>query len=263
MTVRLIRSVLGAALAMTVFQLLKNALFPSLILWQSQVTTIVFVTAMFTIGIAIVTRRDEALHRRVLAVVGERRRADAALQESEEKYHQLFELESDAVCLIDNETGRILDANAAAIAMYGYTRDELLKMRNVDVSAQPDETRRATLSQLAEVPVRYHHRKDGTVFPVEIAASQLNYNGRPAHIAAMRNITARVRADDALRKSEAFNRKLLEASPVGIIYLDQDGVITYENAAMRQMMGVPAEGPSPGGGGGGGDRSGADQSRLQ
>jgi len=65
----------------------------------------------------------------------QREREHEALRESEERYRQLFEAESDAVFLIDNETGSILEANSAASAMYGYSRDELLARTNKDVSA--------------------------------------------------------------------------------------------------------------------------------
>ncbi len=68
-----------------------------------------------------------------------------ALRESEERYRQLFEAESDAVFLIDNETGSILEANSAASAMYGYSRDELLARTNEDLSAEPEKTQAVTL----------------------------------------------------------------------------------------------------------------------
>lgn len=48
------------------------------------------------------------------------------LRESEIKYRQLFELESDAIFLIDNETGNILEVNTAACTLYGYHHEELL-----------------------------------------------------------------------------------------------------------------------------------------
>ena len=88
-------------------------------------------TVLVVIGIAIVTRRDEALRRRTVG----------ALPESEQKYRQLFELVSDAVCLIDNENGRILDDNSVTVTLYGYSRDELLAIRNVEYPLNP--TKRA------------------------------------------------------------------------------------------------------------------------
>ena len=122
------------------------------------------------------------------AEIAEHKRAEEALRESEDKYRQLFELESDAIVLVDNATGQILEANAAASALYGYSREEWLAKKNTDVSAQPDETRRVTVEEGTWIPVRYHRRKDGTVFPVEITASTFHvagasgaYRGDPGH----------------------------------------------------------------------------------
>ena len=112
------------------------------------------------------------------AEVTERRRAEESLRESEDKYRQLFELESDAIVLVDNTTSRILEANAAASALYGYGREEWRAMKNTDVSAQATETRRVTVEGGTRIPVRYHRRKDGTVFPVEITARHFTWQGR-------------------------------------------------------------------------------------
>ena len=74
------------------------------------------------------------------------RRAEQALRESEELYRQLFEVESDAILLVEQESGRLLAANAAATRLYGYSREELLSMNRIDLSAEPDETIRATMA---------------------------------------------------------------------------------------------------------------------
>ena len=55
------------------------------------------------------------------------KRAEQAIRDSEEKYRRLFDLESDAIFLIDNETGRILEANKAASLLYGYSREEFFE----------------------------------------------------------------------------------------------------------------------------------------
>jgi len=68
----------------------------------------------------------------------ERKQADLMLRESEETYRQLFEAESDALFLIDNATGNILQANRAASLMYGYDHAELLALKNSDLSAEPE-----------------------------------------------------------------------------------------------------------------------------
>lgn len=162
----------------------------------------------------------------------------AALIESEAKYRRLFELESDALFLIDNEAGQILDVNAAACSLYGFSRDELLARRNVDLSAEPDQTRAATLQGKTRVPVRYHRKKDGTVFPVEITATHLAVSGRPAHLAAIRDISERLRAEEALRRSEEQFRTLYETMTHGVVYQDSTGSITAANPAAERILGL-------------------------
>jgi PAS domain S-box-containing protein len=132
---------------------------------------------------------------------------EEALRESEERYHAMFEAESDAIVLIDNATGNILEANNAATALYGYDRAEFLTKRNTDLSAEPAETQRVTLEtpiisdRVVNIPLRFHRKKDGTVFPTEITGRFFIREGRPVHIVAIRDITERKRAEVALRES--------------------------------------------------------------
>ncbi|HAW51738.1 MAG TPA: hypothetical protein DCX54_05325, partial [Flavobacteriales bacterium] len=72
--------------------------------------------------------------------ISEQVKTQQTLQESEEKYRQLFEAESYAVFLIDNEGGNILEANETATTLYGYTKEELLRKKNSELSAEPEKT---------------------------------------------------------------------------------------------------------------------------
>jgi PAS domain S-box-containing protein len=129
------------------------------------------------------------------------KRAEEALRESEGRYRHLFEAESDAIFLIDNETGRILEANNTALALYGYSREELLTKKNTDLSSEPEETQRVTrgtpaiAESVMAIPIRLHRKKDGTVFPAEITGRFFIWQGRLVHIAAIRDITERKRAE--------------------------------------------------------------------
>ncbi|MDD1702455.1 MAG: PAS domain S-box protein [Methanoregula sp.] len=134
--------------------------------------------------------------------------AERALRESEEKYRQLFELDSDALFVTEDVTGKILDVNEAAIAMYGYSRDELLAMTTTDLSAEPEKTEdlRATENENhVTIPVRYHRKKDGTVFPVEIAARFLSLKGHNVNIGSIRDISDQVQVYTAVKNA---NEKL-------------------------------------------------------
>jgi PAS domain S-box-containing protein len=127
--------------------------------------------------------------------ITDRKQAEYALQESGEKYRHLFELESDAVLLIRKEDGQILEANRAAADLYGYSREELLSLKNTDLSAEPDKTAQATAEQKSTIPIRYHKRKDGTTVVVEITASHFKWRGVDVHVAAIRDITVRLEAE--------------------------------------------------------------------
>jgi two-component sensor histidine kinase len=64
-------------------------------------------------------------------------------------------------------------------------------MKYVDFSSEPDKTKKSIQDGIECVPLRYHKKKDGTVFPVEIATNIFEHKARQVHIAAIRDITDR------------------------------------------------------------------------
>lgn len=136
--------------------------------------------------------------------INERKLIERELKNREEQYRLLFEMESDAIFLIDNETGKIIDANLAAQALYGFSREEMLSLRNVDLSAEPEQTRQATTKAgdeaqaLIRIALRQHRRRDGSALPVEITARSFTMHGRSVHIAAIRDITERVKTQELM-----------------------------------------------------------------
>ena len=143
--------------------------------------------------------------------------AEEALRESEDKYRHLFEMESDAIFLIRKRDGQILEVNAAGTELYGFSRKELIKMKNKDLSAEPDATQKATMEQKQRIPIRFHRRKDGNVFPVEITASHFNWQGEEVHIAAIRDITLRIEAEKENTKLEEQLRQTYKMQAIGTL----------------------------------------------
>jgi two-component system cell cycle sensor histidine kinase/response regulator CckA len=172
--------------------------------------------------------------------ITERKRAEEALRGSEKQYRTLFEAIADTVFLIDQETGSILDVNPTATRMYGFSRDEFLQMTTTDVSAEPEKTARATSEPVPFIPLRYHQHKDGSVFPVELAASSFELRGRNTIIATARDITARMQADEKLRESEQRLRHLADNLPNAVVYqliAEPDGGrrFTYISRAVERL----------------------------
>ncbi len=122
-----------------------------------------------------------------------RRRAERALRESEQVYRTLFESSVDAIAILEAESGRFLDANRAAIRMYGVaSREELLKLTPGDISPefQPSGRRSSDIvREFNQKAVRegstafewLHCRADGTVFPAWVSLSKLP-GGKPGRI---------------------------------------------------------------------------------
>lgn len=179
---------------------------------------------------------NRALHEKKLR--DEKNAILAALRESEEKYRHLFEMESDAILLIENSTGQILEANTAASELYGYNREELLRKKKTDLSAEPDETRKTIETQTARIPIRYHKKSDGTVFPVEISARFLTWWGRDMHIAAVRDISKRIKAEEALYRERDLSERIVVTSPVGITVVNRDGQIVFANEQAEKVLGL-------------------------
>ena len=173
--------------------------------------------------------------------ITEHKLAEDALRQSEQSYRNLFELESDALFLVDAGSHAILDCNQAAQKLYGYRREELLKLKAEDVSGEPEKTRQTVGSGQYFIPVRWHRKKDGTRFPVEITASRIQHQGRPAELTALRDITERKRAEAALYQSEAEFKDLFNNAPVGFHELDAEGRLIRINQTELTLLGYSAE----------------------
>jgi diguanylate cyclase (GGDEF)-like protein/PAS domain S-box-containing protein len=142
------------------------------------------------------------------------------IKASEERFRNIFALKGDALFVVDKVNGDILEVNESTCRIYGYTREELLHMKNTDVSFEPASTKQAAKDfdgKYVEIPLRYHKRKDGTVFPTEISAALFNWNNREAILVVSKDITDRLIADNKLiylsyhdQLTGLYNRRFFE-----------------------------------------------------
>ena len=172
--------------------------------------------------------------------IEERKRAEHTLQEREENYRHLFQTITDAILLFDAETRKFIDVNDAALRLYGYSREEFLKLTHQDITTEPENseiTIRQTLEgTLARIPVRYHKKKNGSIFPVEISTSTFRLGDRNVLCGVIRDITDRKRAEEKLLERKQILNATLTASPVGIS-LVRNRIIHRANRAMERIWG--------------------------
>jgi PAS domain S-box-containing protein len=145
------------------------------------------------------------------AALSERKRAEEALQQSEERYRMLFEGANDAIVLIRD--GRCVDCNSRMLEMFGFCEDEIIGKTPADFSPmlQPGEIGSAGKAEekmmlaTAGIPQFFewrHCRGDGTLFDTEISLSRLEYQGKTELLAIIRDVTQRKVVEKALRQSE-------------------------------------------------------------
>ena len=177
------------------------------------------------------------------AEVAERRQAQEALQVSEGLYRLLFDSNPHPGWVFDSQTLAFLLVNDAAVAHYGYSRDEFLHMTIEDI--RPAEDLPAFREHLAALhdDLRWsgpwHHcKKDGTRIAVEVRSHSLLFNGRPARLVMANDITDRLRAEAALQESENKYRTLVESAQDGIAII-QDDRVRYVNPRLAEMRGEP------------------------
>lgn len=155
-----------------------------------------------------------------------RKRAETELRESEQWLRAIFDTAFDGLAI--SEGGVLLEANDAFAHMFGYTREELAGKPVAEVVAP--ESRDTVIEHMrAGYEQPYEARcikKDGVEFPVEAVGGAISYHGRTARVSFVRDLTARKKAEDALRESEASLRVLVENLPGVLWTTDTDLVIT-------------------------------------
>jgi PAS domain S-box-containing protein len=172
-------------------------------------------------------------------------RAEAEGLQYQRRLSALAEFANESVLLLADD-GQILDANDRAIEMYGYAREELLRLNIRDLRAPDqrtgidDDFRRAR--EAGDIRLEtVHVRKDGSVFAVESSARLLQTDGAPLFQDIVRNIDGQKAAEAALRASEERWRTIATAAHDAILTFDHEGRITYWNPAAERIFGYQAD----------------------
>jgi PAS domain S-box-containing protein len=147
--------------------------------------------------------------------ITEQARAQKAQEESEQRYRMLFDIHPHPMWVVDSKTLAFLAVNEAAIRHYGYSREEFLSMTADQIRPAEDvaELLKAFQDQSRSYMRRVmrHRRKNGELMDVEVVSFNLEFDGRPARLGVVNDITDRVRAEERARETEERYQALLAA----------------------------------------------------
>ncbi|MBN1657803.1 MAG: PAS domain S-box protein [Anaerolineae bacterium] len=169
------------------------------------------------------------------------RRAAQAIQDSELRYRTLFDASTDAIFL-ETLDGRVLDCNAAACEMLGYSKKDLLKMTVADLVPEevaqtlPDviATELTTGGMWGEAT---NKRQDGQIFPVEVNTRLITIGQEQLVIAYVRDITERKRLEQQSRERRLYLESVLACAPDAIVTLDARGQVKEWNRGAEELFG--------------------------
>ena len=158
------------------------------------------------------------------------------------RYGGLFDAAPDAITLIDRD-GRIVDANNAAVSLFGWSLSELKRRTIFDLNPTlpPDHLSKIwdslELDRTTSI-LTTNMRANGELVPVEVHSRAYAENGNKLLIAVVRDISERLRSEHELRSSEERYSALLSAVDKGVILHDGDGRVRSLNAAAMRILGI-------------------------
>jgi PAS domain S-box-containing protein len=171
---------------------------------------------------------------------------EALLKNSEDRFRKLFQEHISVMLVIDPDNGAIIDANNAAVEFYGWSIDELRRMRIDQINLNSPEAFKRNIDKaktLRQNTFQFQHRRaDGSVRQVEIVSNPIVIDGNEVFYSIINDITERKQTEQALRKSESRFRKLFESHSAIMILLDPDtGNILDANPSAAAFYGWPIE----------------------
>jgi PAS domain S-box-containing protein len=167
---------------------------------------------------------------------------------SEDDVRHLFETNPQPIFVYDVKTLRILAANDAFLADYGYTRDEILRMDAHKLHPPEDSGQLPLIYEplrsgifkgvrKTALPGMRHRRKDGSTFDVEMLSSPVTFGGAEAHMVVVRDVSDRRRCVELEEKVRA----LFDRSRDMLLVITWDGRIVDANRAALRNYGYPRD----------------------
>jgi PAS domain S-box-containing protein len=178
--------------------------------------------------------------------ITDRKQAEDALRESEERYRSLVENAGEAIYVAQD--GRLKFVNRAGIEIAGYSEQELISKPFIEF-IHPDDRAMVGERYLKRLKgegfnSRYTFRfiaKNGGIKLLELGAVLIDFEGRPATLNLVTDVTDRKRTEEALLESEELFRVSMDGAPDGVYMNDLDGYFLYGNRKAEEIIGYSRE----------------------
>ena len=168
------------------------------------------------------------------------------LTSSERRFKSILEQATDSMYICDFN-GQISDVNQQACRSLGYSKEELLQLKILDIDILLSDTEKMTLlfKQIKfENPYRfetYLKRKNGDTFPVEVNSSIIDLNGVNHILGFARDISERKEAEEHIKKIGDHYKALIEKAPDGIVLIDPEGKFKFISPSARKIFGYSVD----------------------
>lgn len=179
-----------------------------------------------------------------------RKKSESELFQSKETYLDIINSVYEAIYIQDPESGKFIDVNKGAENMYGFSREELIGQTPFTIAA-PDMNDLDDIWQRVKevfttgVPIRFDFwalRKNGEAFPKEVIVNKGKYFGKEVLIATARDISEKMRSEEKLRRSHAYNKAMLGANPDMCFVLDKNcNFIDFHTPSVNSLYAPPDE----------------------
>jgi PAS domain S-box-containing protein len=168
--------------------------------------------------------------------------AEQRIQESEDKFRKLFQNHSAVKLVLDSGTGKILDANDAAIRFYGWNAEELKKMHITQINTLSEAEIKKEMEMARTLKKTYfnfkHRLANGETRDVEVFSNKITVGGKDLLFSVIHDITDKKLVEEQLRLISSS----VEQSPVSIIITDAEAKIRYVNPSFTKITGyLPKE----------------------
>ena len=175
--------------------------------------------------------------------ITERKRAEQALRSSEEQFRVIFHNQQTGLIMVDAVNHTITDANAAALALIGVSREDVIgKVCHTFICpAEKGKCPVTDLGKTVDNSERVLIRANGEKIPILKSVNPIKIGGRPFLIESFIDLSERKQMETALRESRQLFADIISFLPDPTFVIDKDGKVLAWNRAIEQLSGVPAD----------------------